>query len=630
MRNYKEFLNTLIERQQIESIEALISHVLPTLDESSLEETRELMDAYMTSASHKAIVDLIASRIGVTEETSSAYLLARIADRELDRLDLDQHIKNLKGLYGHVLAEAIFKGDVEVVRLINESHAHRYPVNFRYVSNVGPCVDGKEISRRGSFTSFESAADVEFVFDTLLQAGLEQLLGRNNDGSAWILGKNLTEAVFATRSVVSPPTIPMLSRGQVSQSELALALSDRRSSSSYPELYDKILVWVDNDEVAETAGTPIVSCRKFTLGPEERSYLSDRRSQREDFDLKDYETIMASGKEYLQASVAPQFDSDRCGFKECYGHVSAEQAFRGISVGLLPKTETSMERSLAFDLTQYMLTPRQRLGLDAPSGMTLMMMDLDVILGYDVCVVDDVDLAHAQDFATAYFPLESLISLRDKTLVMARDAIPYDLGIQSAQNGFSENLFSRLADPEMASVIADLVPMPILDRYFQRDALVDGVSADDVAGAMRNLGFVFAKDTYTLTRNKAARLNDAGIRFADVSDEGFVKRASFDVPNDRQEESYLAAMQMGLWPGKGSEMKLSIKEALTQAMRLKQELEYPALLKYHGARKVAPHIKTEPQTRLFAAVFSSEEVRDCLHLLPKKMRETCLAGDLGL
>jgi len=614
MRNYKEFLNTLIERQQIESIEALISHVLPTLDESSLEETRELMDAYMTSASHKAIVDLIASRIGVTEETSSAYLLARIADPELDRLDLDQHIKNLKGLYGHVLTEAIFKGDVEIVRLIHESHAHRYPVNFGFVSNIGPCVDGKEVSKRESFTSFQAAADVEYVFDILLQAGLEQLLGRNNDGSAWILGKNLTDAVIATRSAVSSPAIPVLSRGQVKQPELALALSDRRSSSSYPELYDKILVWVDNEDVAETAGTPIVPCQKFTMGPEERNKLSNGGSLPEDFNLVDYEAVMASGKEYLQA----------------YGHVSGDQAFRGISVGLDPKTQSSKERGLSHDLAQYMLTPRQRLGLDAPNGMTLMMMDLDVILGYDVCMVDDVDLAHAQDFAATYFPLESLISLRDKKLVMARDAIPSDLGIQSAQNGFSKNLFGRLADPEMAKVIADLVPMPILDRYFQRDALGDGIAAEDVAGAMKNLGFVFTKDTYTLTRNKAARLNDAGIRFADVSDEGFVKRASFDVPNDRQEESYLAAMQMGLWPGKGSEMKLSIKEALTQAMRLKQELEYPALLKYHGARKVAPHIKTEPQTRLFAAVFSSEEVRDCLHLLPKKMRETCLAGDLGL
>ena len=613
MTNYKEFLKTLIDLQQTQSIEKLIDHVLPTLEESATDDTRQLMDAYMTSAPHKAIVDLIASRIGVTEETSSAYLLARIADPDLDRKELEQHVKNLKGLSGHILATAIFKGDIQIVRLVDEHHAHRYPVNFGYVGNVGPCVDNKEVKTSQNFTSFESAKDVEYIFNVILKAGLDQFLGRNNDGSAWILGNELAEALFATRRAVTTPVLPTISRGEVIQPELALALLDRRSGSKYPEMYNKVLAWVDSTEAQETPGTVILASRLFTMGPEPSTYTSKNDDQAEVFDLVNYDAVMASGKQYRQS----------------YGHVDGERAFRGFFVGMKPKTDASVDQNLYHNLAQYMLTPRQRLGLDAPAGKTLVMMDLDNLLGFDLSQVDNDALERSEAFAASYFPLETLISLRDKKPVMDRDAIPCDLGIVSDQEGFDRNIFGKLADPEMAKVVEELVPRPILDRYFEKLAL-KGVNAADVAKAMDNLGFVFTKEKYEFTSRKAILLSEAGIRFAKVQDGVFTKRASFDTRNDRTEESYLAAIQMGLWPGKGNEMSLSIKDALTMAMRLKQDLEYPALLKYHGASQVAPHIKTEPQSRLFATIFSDQEVRDSLPLLPKKMRETCFAGDLGL
>ncbi|MBD8615177.1 hypothetical protein IFT69_15875 [Pseudomonas putida] len=614
MNNYKEFLNTLIQSGNIGAIEALVDHVLPMLDESALGETRDLMDGYMSSAPHKAIVDLIASKIGVTEETSSAYLLARIADPSLDRVELGQHVQNLKGLSGHILTTAIFKGDVQIVRALHDSHAHRYPVNFGFFKNLGPCVDGKEVKANQDFTSFGSAADVEYIFSVLMKAGLEQLLGRNNDGSAWILGKNLREAVFSTRGAVVAPQIPTLSRGQVSQPELALALCDRRSGSPYPEMYNKILVWVDSSQAHDVPGTPLLARRTFTMGPEPSSYPGANDDPSEEFGLEEYGAVMKAQKPYRQS----------------YGEISGERAFRGFFVGLDPSTETRVDINLSYDLAQYMLTARQRLGLDAPAGKTLVLMDLDTVLGYDISQVSDTALEAAQLFAAAYFPLETLISLRDKSLVMAKDAIPCDLGLTTEQESFGRNLFSKLADPEMAGVVSQLVPRPILENYFDQNALAYGQDARDVVKAMAISGFSLGKDSYTLTKNKAISLNEAGIRFAEVSDQGFTKRAAFDTTNDRTEESYLAAMQMGLWPGKSNEMALSIKDALTLAMRLKQDLEYPALLKLHGAQAVAPFIKTEPQMKLFERVFPAQEIRDCLQLLPKKMRETVFAGDLGL
>lgn len=614
MNDYKSFLNDLVESKQVRALTALIEHVLPELGQEEMNVTRTVMDSYMQSADHREIITLMSEKVGVNEETSSAYLLARINNPLLDREDIDYHVRNLKDLYGHILTTAIFHGDIEVARLVDHHHSSRYPVNFGYVSHVGPCVDGKEINTRVEFTSFTTIADIEEVFEILIKAGLAQLLGRGNDGSAWLLTNKLQGAANAARNAVSIPALPALSKGRLDHCELILALEDRRAASSYPELFNKVLIWVDDHDVESTPGVQICARRQFTMGTnvESKVVVPNVKSTAETFPLESFQAVMDRNELY----------------RADYGSKSGLDAVSKLFIGLEPENCTTLEAGLFYNLSQYMLTPHQRMGIDMPKGKTLFMMNIDELLGREIGQVDDSSLIEAQRFTSSFFPLEMLITYRDKKSIMERDVIHCDTGIASHKPGFKDDLFERLADPVLSQIIGGLVPGEMLKSYFDTFALT--VNETNLARAIEHHKFTFDRNTYQFDRSKVIALRDAGVRLAEVTEAGFSKYVNFGALVNRTPDTCLAAMQIGLWPGRVTESNLTIKACITKALQLKNDIEYPALLRFYGPEAVAPMIKTEPQMRLFERTFTSQELRECLQKLPKKMRDITFAGDLGL
>lgn len=615
MNNFSSFLVNLIENKNHKALEALMVHVLPHLDEDDKESAIVHMRRSLKDERTQEAAYLMMRQLGADPDTSAEYMLARIERRDLERDQIHRHAANLGAGYGHVLVYAIFRGDYEVVQMLHHLYRKDYPVKILY-SNGGLEADGIRIDDKTVSMDVKSLQEAQFIFDVIVESGMTPLVGRDNDGSGWILTKGLEHAAILSRKG-EVPTLPALEKGTMKKPELLFALQEKRNSSLFPELYEDVLIWVDKQDVDTIPGIAVEPRKTFTMGHEGKGTVrDDRHSLPKTYSLDEFDTVIGKGETY-----SPD--------EPWKNPLQGINAVTNIFVGLLPITDDQKVRMTFYQLAQHFLTDRQRLGLDMVEDKVLMMVCLEDALSLQFETPDIVSIERAEIFTKEFFPVGLLVDLHKSNYVFGRDKIVLDTGINSQADDFRDSLIKRLADISDRLDVSDYLPASYLNSFLNKNGLK--CSEYDLQKIMEKTGFDFDAEVFDLKGGELLEYEKAGVKLGDYTPEGgFTKRVVISRPRAEGGSYLLASMRIGLWPGPANEMTISIKDAITNALRLKDDNLYRSYLCFRGAESVAPLIKTESHFKLFAEVFGEAEVKANLSLLPKKFRAGVLASDLGI
>lgn len=615
MNKFSAYLVDLIETKNLKALEALMVHVMPHLGEEDKKSAISHMRYSLKDKHTQEAAFLMMGTLGADPDTSAQYMIARIKYRDLDREQLHHHAANLGDTYGHVLTYAIFRGDYDVVRIVHDLYRNYYPVKICYKDGDLEA-DGIRIDDKTVTMEVQNSQETQFIFDVIHESGMTPLLGRDNDGSGWILRKGLEHAAILSRKG-EVPTLPQLVKGTLHNPELVLALHEKRSRSNYPELYEKVFIWVDKQDVDIVPGIAVEPRQSFTMGHEGKGKAhADRHVFPKTFRLEEFDTVIDKGELY-----SPD--------EPWKNPLRGMNALTDLFVGLNPITDDVKSQLTFYQLAQHFLTERQRLGLDMVEGKVLMLVSVEDALCLQFEAPDVVSIDRAEFFTKDFFPLGLLVDLHKSRYVFERDKIVLDTGINLKASDYHDSLIKRLANVSDRLDVRSLLPASYIKSFLNQKGLM--CSGDDLRQIMLKTGFDFDRKKFDLSGVKLLEYENAGVRLGSYNPEiGFSKKADLEQPLQKDGAYLLSAMKIGLWPGPESDMNISIKDAITNALRLKDDTLYKSYLMFRGAEDVAPLIKTESHFNLFSEIFGEDQVRAQLSSLPKKFRDGVLASDLGI
>lgn len=509
------------------------------------------------------------------------------------------------------------------------------------------------------FSNASTRTELSELLEWMPKVGLGSMVGVGSEHSMLLQSSELeypiTKLAFQSHY---EGAIPTLSHGQVHNPELMLALKDKASQSAYSNAYDQILCWIPNEDVASFKAHLSVFKREFEVGLQRKVDGKD-----------EYRTV--SPRE-CDADLMSQVNS-RDIVDGAAVIVPRTWAFEYLRMRTEPNDNEGLHSRMVLG---YMGSEALQHGFGYVPGHQLCLTTVSFLSQFEISNVNATELAHASEFAEAYFPLDLITYQRERDqgkqfyATALRLKFGFGMGMGEGMGNFRAFCKAFGDNSPIRDQMRREVPRPFVERLlnltgkhtvdfdqllalreaFGMDNKQMGISLDrKQLQHLHDIGFVFAEGTTTrLKQRKSAsgrqltyereNTDDSDV-FMDLYNEPLILREGRDAENEVTtriyNDAYRNALRMGLWPSETPKPE-SIKDALSQACKKKRwgqtnhEMALQAFFDVEGVESCVKAAVSTSHWNFLRRHFGHNEVEPYLNLASRKTRGSLIQDDLGI
>jgi hypothetical protein len=619
---YEKLLTEAAEAKDIPLVEYLLDGLV-IMDPGHLSDAQRVFRKVFKDPESGAVAQMFLKKIGVDEATAESYFTKLMTDLSLPRDDVGIYLEYLGGAFASTFLNALSKGDVGIASAVRERYAHSFPLT----SETPKSIHGYEVTEYcENMSNLRDVDDARVLFELIVDSGLGDMVGKSDRDTRclnWLISSNRLEGPMElTGKARSTVALPRLSGGQVSDPELLIALNQAMGETHYPEMYENILVWVEDAGLKDMVGDEIVQ-------------IPVHHVLKAGADYKHLEEIPLAG---LNLTMLEELNYDFQGMT-----AKGLDALKIITLGTIVNTADEHLAKNCKILAQYLLTDDHAMGLNHPSGYTLCMVGTQWLAGFELSMPNPVTLEDACRFQSNFYPVDLIYHHAREQKFMSSE--PTILGKKDVYFFSAGEIFEML-DTSVENQLKAVIPEKIWRLMYEKTS--DRASAAALLLAQKHFGFNLAdfsrlvQEEYliprgaVLTPNTIVMLERSGYSLWKGSENDCRMDVTVEMKGYKQAEiprvrleAYEALMRMGGWPSREPEID-SVKEAVAKGVRVNDSTLQMAFLRACGVEAVVPHIKTKSQWDFFFRIFDNSEISPHLDQLPEHFHADVLATDLGL
>lgn len=593
----EKLIKEQVEADNLPMVEALLNSIVPLLPEGESQKLGASLMYEVLLARKPSMVNTLAHHFPITDAMAAGYLLDRSLMVHKDREAMPIALAELQQSFGNVLISAIYRGDLEMVRTLQEQCPNR-PIELNYHPENGRLqADGQEVTHE--FEAMQNFAGVP-VFRELLEILLKYVDANDMDQEQFLYdfcdSITLDDANDLTEIVPFTGQLPSIAAGQVEHPELMLAFLEVQEAVLLKSMHGRVFCWVREEVSREMPGAVAYS-------PVKRAACHDVP-----FDF----SILSTPAAFTEPV---QFTEDRNAFP-------IMDQWPQIYLGLEVMRDES-NKLLIYDdkIRQRMLQDRISLGLDQPAGYTLMSMDVELLKSFDIGKVEPQAMALAREYAQNFYSSDLLSS---RFHVDRNHTSRFKEGVKDVS---LPTLFEFAANSQDKDAIFNSFEQSFWKNVFY--GFSAGLEASGILEARNRFGWtnVDGRKGFSLNPEKIHKLFDAGYAFA-----GNVVGVNTSYGVSTPSECALLnhkVIAMGGWPSADPRPK-DVEDALKIGIRQKNLTLYAIYIHVHGAEAAIQACKTKPQYEYILKIFTQEEIRPFAHKLPLKQLGDVFSRDMGL
>lgn len=557
---------------------------------------------------------------------------------------------------GRALFRACIHGDLEVAKVIWEKRGP-FEVSYAYKLKGYDTIINDELVFDSTaawhyFTNIKNSTELSELLEWMPTVGMGFLVGVGADTAPMLQSSRLEKTIQKIAWASSfTGELPMLTRGVVTDPELMLALQARSSTSSYPDIFEEVLCWVEEGALQEFEGQ-VSSYRSI------QSLFLDNES----------------GTEYLEVPVAEVDDEiikDICTTHLVDGNPVLSEGkwkYRSLDLQTFPDAPSEPKNKL---ILGYQADEPLKHGFNHKPGYVLCRTSVDFLSQFPVGSISQANLSKAEGFTKSYFPL-------DLALLQTPQENALHAGCLARKNGMHHGVHDTLYEiKSLFRAFADTSPLqsylqqainPNLFGFIKQHHCYVSLDVDSMIGLHQGLGIDNTGFSVDIDYKDLQKLHDIGYRFSDESttfhsmrkneagtpllhrptesytDVNFDPESSMigkgsqnqgDRDKDAVEKRYAYAISMNLWPAE-TDKPGSLSDALVMAGRKKKwgetphELALLAYLDHAGIEACAAVAKTTPHWTFLKDHFGRDAMDPFMSSATRAARGKILMDDLGM
>jgi hypothetical protein len=596
----EKLINEQVEADNLPMVEALLNSIVPLLPQKERDTLGNSLIYDALLERKPFMINTISRHFPITDAMAAGYLLDRSLFVHKDRDALPMALDALQESFGNVLISAIYRGDLEMVRTLQEKFPNRH-ISLSYDAGKDHLLaDGQVVKHE--FEAMQNMAGVP-VFRELMETLLKIVQANQMDQEQFLYNfcdsVTLDDADDLTEIVPFSGQYPSIAAGQVEHPELMLAFLEAQETVLMKAMHSRLFCWVKTDEVdvlpAGVGYSPVVKASCYT----------------EPFDIG----ILSTPAAFTQNMLFTKTNEDREPKP-----IMDQWPDLALSIEMVG-SEPSKAVIYNDKIRQKTLVDSHFLGLNHPSGYTLMSMDIEVLKSLDIGKVDQDALVKAREYAQAFY-CSQLLSPRfhsdmDKTARF--------------RDGCKEmklyNFFDFAAKSQDKEAIFNSFDQVFWYNIFH--GFSAGLGAEGILEARDRFGWTNAdaRGGFSLDAGKINKLSDAGYVFAE---QGIGVKTSYGT-STLIECALLnhKVIKMGGWPSADPRPN-DVEEALKMGIRKKDFGLYATYIKIHGAEAAIQACATPAQYRYIMTLFTNDEIRPFAQQLPLKQLGDVFSRDIGL
>jgi hypothetical protein len=580
----KSILREAIDNLDEPMVRALIDNIVPLANEEDQNYVRDVIAVEAYRSKTAWVKDIFVSAYPAQDQSATKHLLECLELPWMKRSMLQESVDALNKNYGNVLYSAFFKADFEIVNLLVNSGRPAPIITFD-PENGRVQADNVEVKHqfepRKNFANIEEfKAVVAHMVDAVKQGRVDlfKMIGR--------FAKNeFLEACEKTEPTPFGGAIPRIDAGVINNPELLIAFADQHKVSALPKIHGRVFAYVKPeevrgiDEIKLYSAVKRIACSGVEVSfddiarPEAMTDVVDLNNGREPCPLLDQLPCAD-----LYVSFIRRDSSD------------AETTFK--------KEETCRLKMLSD--TQYM-------GLEIPPGYCMASMDVKCLEFFELGAIDPHAMKAAVDYADDFFPAEILTAYceaqHDKVERPRRtikNEHPWELFDYAAKNKDADKIFAAFKDEFWINLYR---------RYAEH------LSPESIMAGHSRFGLLHEPERgFLITAEELNVLYEGRYKFVNGSD-GCV----FELPKENNisilHDYYRKLISMNAWPSNIDRPK-DCYEALKLATKANGSGLYKTLIEHYGPEASVKAAKTPKQYERIREIFSSEQLKPFVDLMP--------------
>lgn len=559
---------------------------------------------------------------------------------------------------GRALFRACIHGDLKIAKEIWNRHGP-FEVRYGAAHNGNDTTINDELVHDSTapfhyFTNIKDSAELSELMEWMPTVGMGFLVGVGADSAPMLqsmrLEKTIQSVAWASRFEGDLPT---LTKGVLTDPELMLTLQARSNESSYPVIFKEVLCWMEEGSINQFEG-----------------HVSGYQSIQSLF-LDNHR-----GTEYLEVPIDDVTDDvvkDICTTHLVDGMVELSDAkwkYRSLNLQTFPNEPSEPKNRLVLG---YQADEPLKHGFNHKPGYVLCRTTVDFLEQFPIGTINQGNLAKAQEFSRAYFPL-------DLAMLEAPQKNAMHTGCLARKNGMHQGVHDTLyLIKTFYKGFADASPLqPYLQKsinstlfgFIKQHHCYVPLDADSMIALKQGLGLDNAGFSVDIDYKDLSRLYEAGYRFSDDSltyaqlsfrqnsrgGESMYRlhekdtEVKFNAENPFMEKGsqnqsewdkaaiknrYSNAISMNLWPAETTRPQ-SLSEAVVMAGRKKKWGDTPheqsllAYIDHAGMKACAEVAKTTPHWTFLKDHFGREAMDPYMGTATRAARGKILMDDLGM
>jgi hypothetical protein len=604
---FSVFLLSAVKKDDLAVASALLEHVMPEVDQTSIDQIESIRKSVLMSGS-KEMMALFMRHHTIKDEDAFTYISSRIINKSLERSELDSMIGCVGKFYGVGLAGSIATGDFEILEKLKSAHAGKtVTAVFSNNSSRGIVIDNvffrgenysqPSLSREKLIRLIDEAQDLGLMLETESEKYARNYLFDSNNLSAI----NEWETIRCKQ-------LPIISKGVIKNPELIMAFDEHaQRHPAMEKMYNRVPVFIAASELEDY---PLA--RAFHQSCKVIAYIGDgdvrsinRQHNKDSFSefnlqgfFSEYDTVSSEEKDALMQRV----DSYE------------------ISIRANDASSENKESVRKDELIISKIAPEQCLtGFMGKDKLVLCMVDVHSAMGLEMSDFSQENMTSARYIAhtlitpetVSGFVCRSNYNYIDEQVIAVRESSLY-----------SNKLIRFISGGEIAH-------KAVIDNL-GKDLMLNLINKS--WGSMNGHDHAFMQREYGLTAPKSFRIEEK--RFVgELHESGYKFQAEtkyeVNVRSINDVDTHLKLIEMGCWPDNTVPIPEDLSGGLKASVRKPENAALTAFLLHHGAEAVCRVAKSLPQWERVRKLFH-DQPETVARFAPNLIKRELLSGSMDI
>lgn len=592
----KSILREAIDNLDEPMVRALIENIVPLASEADQNYVRDeiAIEAYRSKTPW--VKDIFVAAYPPGDQSATKHLLECLELPWMKRSMIQESVDALNSNYGNVLYSAFFKGDFEIVNLLVNSGRPAPVITFDPETGR---VHADNVEVKHQFEPRKNFANTQ-EFKTVVAHMVNTVKHGRTDLFKFI-GRfaqyEFLEACDKTEPTPFGGAIPRIDAGVIHNPELLIAFADRDRGSALPKIHGRVFAYVKPDEVRGIEEIKLYNAvRRIACSGVEVSFddIASPKAMTEVVNLN-------NGRE-----PCPLLDQLPC---------------TDLYVSFIRRDSSDAETTFKKEETcrLKMLSDTQYMGLEIPPGYCMASIDVKCLDYFELGAIDQHAMKAAVDYTDDFFPAEMLTTYcesqhdkKERPRRTIKDEHPWELFDYAAKNKDADKIFSAFKDEFWIN---------LYKRYAEH------LSPESILAGHSRFGLLHDPARgFLITANELNVLHEGGYKFVNGSD-GCV----FEPPKEDRLflDYYRKLISMNAWPSNIDRPK-DCYEALKLATKGNGSLLYKCLIENYGPEASVKAAKTPKQHERIREIFTSEQLKPFVDLMPLNQVGNLFTLDLNV